>query len=895
MKQLPGWRRERSLGPNAERLDHDAEFRHHIEGRVEEYMAAGMSQQEAWERARARFGDIERIRRACAGEDNRRRRRINRKKRKEVMMSTLQDLKLAVRVLFKRPGFTAAVLATLVLSIGATTAIFSVVNGVLLQPLPHPDPEQLVLVYEVDQRSGFFDDRNNVTAANFKDWREQNRVFSRMGAFRNFLVTFRGDGDPERVMGGYVSSEFFSILGVDAALGRTFVTEEDARGSNNVAVLGHEFWVRQMGADSAVVGKSISVGSSSVTVVGVLPDGFEYLDTDFDLWFPIALTEADFQNRRSHTMRVVARMNTGVTVESAQRDMDRVVAGLRAEYPEFLTGWGVNVLSLTDEVVGEMRPALLVLLGAVGMVLIIAVVNVANLMLARTMSQHRELAIRTALGASRDRLVRQKLSESIVLALGGGGLGLLLAAGGTKLLLTLAPENLPQIDQVGVDGRVLAFALAVSLTTGVMCGIVPALHASRTDANAHLREGGRSATGSAGHRKLRSGFVVSQLALSLVLLISAGLMLSTFVRLMRVDPGFEPGGVLTMQLTIPRSAYPTLDDQAAFYDELLEEVYSLPGARAAGVTKFLPFSTEGEWTWSVYFEGQPAPQEGEKRDYGYHVVSPDYFHSMGITLKRGRHFTEFDNGGSPPVMIVNEAFVHRFFPDGGDALGKRMSILGRESNFMEIVGVVEDVNAYSLNVDPLPAYYGPHSQVPWNWFITEMALTVQTTSDPNVLVSSVRNSIRRVGSDVAVNDILPMQDRVIQSVARSRFAMILLGIFAGVALALAVVGIYGVISYSVGERAQEIGVRIALGAEPSKILRLVIGQGMTLALGGIVAGVVGAALLTRFQASLLFGVGSSDPLTYAGLSALLGLVALLATYLPARRASKLDPMAVLRE
>ena len=529
------------------------------------------------------------------------------------------------------------------------------------------------------------------------------------------------------------------------------------------------------------------------------------------------------------------------------------------------------------------------------MVLIIAAVNVANLMLARTTSEQRELAIRTALGASRDRLVRQKLSESVVLALGGGGIGLLLSAGGTKLLLTLAPENLPQIDQIGVDGRVLAFAMVVSLATGVICGIVPALHAARTDANAHLRDGGRSATSSAGHRKLRSGFVVSQLALSLVLLISAGLMLGTFVRLLRVDPGFDPGGVLSMHLTIPSSSYPTIDNQATFYRELLEEVHSLPGVSAAGVTKFLPFSTEGEWTWSVYFEGQPAPEEAEKRDYGYHVVSPDYFRSMGMTLKRGRHFTEFDDGGSPPVMIVNEAFVHRFFPDGGDALGKRMSILGREANFMEIVGVVEDVNSYSLDADPLPAYYGPYSQITWDWFITEMALTVRTAGDPTALVSSVRAAVRTAGSDVAINDILPMQDRVIQSVARSRFAMILLGIFAGVALALAVVGIYGVISYSVGERAQEIGVRMALGAEPSKILRLVIGQGMTLVLGGIIAGCAGAALLTRFQASLLFGIDSADPLTYAGLSALMALVALLATYLPARRASKVDPMAVLRE
>ena len=543
------------------------------------------------------------------------------------MISMLRDLKLAARVLAKRPGYTAAVLATLVLSIGATTAIFSVVNGVLLQPLPHPNPEELVLVYEVDQRSGFFEDHNFVTAANFKDWREQNRVFSQMSAFRNFLVTYRGDGDPQRVMGGFGSAEFFSILGVDAALGRTFVPEEDVRGSNNVAVLGHNFWVTHMAGDPEVIGKSITVGSSSVTVVGVLPDGFDYLDTDFDLWFPIALSESNFQNRFSHTMRVVARMKPNVTLEDAQGDMDRVVAGLSDVYPQFLTGWGINVVSMTDEVVGEIRPALLVLLGAVGLVLLIAAVNVANLMLARTTAEQHEMAIRTALGAGRDRLVQQKLTESVVLALGGGAFGLLLAAGATKLLLTFAPENLPQVDQIGLDGRVLAFALIVSLTTGVLFGVVPAMSAARTDANAFLREGGRGHSGSAGHRRLRAAFAVSQLSLSLVLLIGAGLMMSTFVRLMRVDPGFEPGGVLSMVLTIPTSDYPTRDDQAAFYDGVLRELETLPGVISAGVTRFLPFAEE-EWTWSVQIKGQPLQREGEKRDYGYHVASADYFRTM---------------------------------------------------------------------------------------------------------------------------------------------------------------------------------------------------------------------------------------------------------------------------
>ncbi|MCH7474082.1 MAG: ABC transporter permease [Gemmatimonadetes bacterium] len=889
MKPVPGWRRLRG-----ERDNVDEELRHHIEGRVEEYVAAGESHEEAWKHARARFGDIERTRAACAGEDTRRMQRIIRTTRKELMISMLQDLKLAARVLAKRPGYTAAVLATLVLSIGATTAIFSVVNGVLLQPLPHPNPEELVLVYEVDRRPGFFEDRNFVTVANFGDWGDQNRVFTQMAGFRNFLVTFRGESDPERVMAGFGSANFFSILGVEPALGRTFLPEEDVRGSDDVVVLAHNFWVTRMGADPEVVGRTITVGSSNVTVVGVLPNGFEFLDTDFEFWFPIALRESAFQNRRSHTMRVVARMNPGVTLEGAQRDMDRVVDGLRAEYPQFLKGWGVNVVSLTDEVVGEIRPALLVLLGAVGLVLLIAAVNVANLMLARTAADQRELAIRTALGAGRHRLVRQQLTESTLLAVVGGALGLLLATGATRLMLTFAPENLPHVDQIGVDARVLAFAIVVSLATGFLFGIVPALQASRTDASATLREGGRSATASVGHRRLRAGFVVSQLALSLVLLISAGLMMSTFARLMRVDPGFDAGGVMTMKITVPTATYPTVTEQSAFYDELLVELENLPGVTSVGATNLLPF-TDSESTWSVQIEGQPLQQDGEKRDYGYHAVSSGYFRTMGITLKRGRHFTDFDKAGAPPVMIANEALVHRFFPNGEDPIGQRMSILGREDIWMEIIGVVGDVNHRSLDTDALGAYYGPIAQVPWDWFVTSMNLTLRTAGDPVTLVPSVRSTLRDVGNAVAIHDVLPMEQRVVQSVARSRFAMILLVTFAGVALALALVGIYGVISYSVGQRAQEIGLRMALGAEPSTILRLVIGQGMALALGGIVAGVVIAATLTRFQASLLFGIDSADPLTYAGLSLLLGAVALLATYLPARRASKMDPMRALRE
>jgi len=892
MRDLPGWRRERRL--HDQRADLDAELQHHIDGRVEEYKAAGLSESEARERAQAAFGDVDDIRARCAAEDGRRKRRPKRERKTEPMTSTVQDLKLAARVLLKRPGYTAAILATLVLGIGATTAIFSVVNGVLLQPLPHPNPEELVLIYEVDGRGSFFEDRNPVTPANFKDWQEQNRVFRQMAAFQNYLVTYTGDGDPERVMGGWGTADFFSILGVSPLLGRSFLPADMITGAPDVILLSYDFWTTRLSSDSSVIGQTIRVGNSTPEVVGVLPQGFEFLDSDFAVYSPLRMTDSQLQNRRGHWMRVIARMNPGVTIDAAQKDMDRVFAGLLESYPEFLRGWAINVLSMTDEVVGDIRPALLVLLGAVGLVLLIAAVNVANLMLARATVEQREMAIRAALGAGRKRLIAQKLTESVVLAFAGGSLGFALSAIGTKALVALAPQSLPNVERIGVDARVLIFALAVSVLTGVLFGIVPALYASNTDASTQIREGGRSSTGTVGHRRLRASFVVIQLALSLVLLISAGLMLTTFIRLMRVDPGFESKGLLTMRLTIPASQYPTRAVQGTFYEQLLSEIQALPGVQSAGVSRFLPMG-EAEWTWSVYFEGDPPPAEGEKRDYGYHVVSPDYFRTMGITLKRGRHLNPSDNADAPPVMIVNEAFVHRFFPNGGEALGKRMSILGREQNYMEIVGVVEDVHQTSLDVEPLPAYYGSYAQIPWDWFITEMGLAVRTFGDPKSLVPSVRDVIRRVGREVAVNDIRPMQDRVVQSVARSRFAMVLLGLFAVVAMSLAVVGIYGVISYSVGQRSQEIGVRMAMGAEPRRIIGLVIKQGAVLTAVGIGAGLVGAVALTRFQSSLLYGVTSADPLTYAGLALLLGLVALLATYLPARRASRVDPMRVLRE
>jgi putative ABC transport system permease protein len=875
--------------------DIEMELRLHIEGRVEEYVAQGMSEQEAHRLAAKQFGEFDQIAGEC-----RRAKGVSRTsfswKGAKVMQSIWQDIRYAVRALLKRPGFTAAVLLTLVLAIGATTAVFSVVNGVLLHPLPHPDPEQLVLVHEVDARSGFLEDRNWVTAANFADWRELNRTFEGMAGFQEWDATFRGDGDPERVSHASVSSNFFQILGVTPALGRTFLPEEEEPANSGVALLSYRFWQSQFGGDSSIVGQGIGIGSGTAVVVGVLPVGFDFLDRDQALYTPLALDPEMFQiqNRRSHILRVVARMKPGLTRRAAQQDMDRVVDGLRETYPEFLTGWGVNVEPLTDAVVGNIRPALLVLLGAVAFVLLIATVNVANLLLARSAAEQREVAIRTALGARRIRVVRQKLTESVVLATTGGVLGVLVAGAVTQLLLATAPRGLPQVEQIGVDGRVLAFALAVSVVTGLLFGIVPAIHSSRPDVSSYLKEGSRGTTRGRGHQQLRSGFVVAQLGFSLMLLVSAGLMMTTFGRLMHVDPGFEPSGTLTLQVTPMGRNYPTVADRAALFDRLLTEIEALPPVRAAGTTAFLPLR-DNEATWSAFIQGQPMSRQGVKRDYGYHPVSSDYFRTMGIALKQGRAFTTFDRGDAPPVMIVNESFVQRFFPNGENPIGQRMSINGREDVWMEIVGIVEDVHQYSLDVDPLPAFYGPYAQVPWTWFLGIMNVVVRTDGDPTAIVSSVRRVIRNIDPTIVVSGVQTMRENVSRSVARSRFAMILLGVFAGVALALAVVGIYGVIAHSVGQRAHEIGVRIALGAEPNRIVGQFLLGGAKLLGVGVAAGLVGAIAFTRFQASLLYGVEAVDPLTYAAVTAVLCAVALGATYLPARRAARVDPVVVLRD
>jgi putative ABC transport system permease protein len=885
-----GWRwwRQRRSGPDPEI---DEEIRLHLEGRISEYVAAGMTPQRAEGRARERFGDPKDIAARCRAVRPQAKAAPH---KREIMQTILQDLRYAARTLRRSPGYATAVILTLTLTIGATTTVFSVVNGVLLHPLPHPDPEQLVLVYEVDQRPGYYEDHNPVAAANFRDWREQNRVFDAMAGFQTYLATFRGQEDPARVQTGLVSAHFFRILGVNAVLGRTFLPDEDIQGNDNVALLGYDFWVTRFGADSGIVGRSITVDNRSLNVVGVLPDGFRFLDREFGIWSPLALSEEMYQNRRSHIMRVVARMNPAVTLNDAQHDMERVVSGLRDANPEFLTGWNVHVVSLTDQVVGPIRPALMVLMGAVGFVLLIAAVNVANLMLTRTLGEVRETAVRAALGAGRGRVAQQKLVESSLVALTGGGLGAVAAWVGTRSLLAAAPDNIPQLHNVGVDARVLGFTLLISIVVGLLFGLAPSLQASRVDLSTALREGGRGSTDGRAHQRLRSGFAVTQIAFSAILLVGAGLMVVTFGRLMRVDPGFESTGVATMAIAIPESGYPDAASQSAFWSGLLARVRALPGVDRAGVTRFMPLD-DTEWTWSVQVAGKPEPSEGEKRDYGWHAVSDDYFAAMGITVGRGRAFTAADRPGSPRVVIINQAMVRRFFDDGESPVGQRMHLRSRPEEVMEIVGVVEDVRHYSLEEEPLPAYFIPYGHIPFTWFISEMNLTVRTAGDPDAVVPALRNAIREAEQQAVVTDVISMPDRVARSVSRTRFATVILGAFAVVALALCAIGIYGVLSYAVKQRAQEIGVRIALGAEPTRIVSHFLRSGLRIVASGLVIGLAGAAVAARLQSSLLFGVSAYDPLTYVAVSVTLTLVALVAVLVPACRASRLDPTRALRK
>jgi putative ABC transport system permease protein len=802
-----------------------------------------------------------------------------------------QDLRYGVRALWKSPGFAFVAVVALALGVGANTAIFSVVKAVLLKPLPYPESGRLVWLREVNPTNNVPDEP--ASAPDFNDWRTDARSFDGVAAYADTALTLTGEGEPERIPAAATSANFFRVLGVAPALGRDFVAEEEAAGKNRVVVISHGLWQRRFGANQNVLGQTLTFGGNPYTVVGVAPPDFRNPVPGAkaaEIWLPIAFN-FDESRRRSDFLSVFARLKGGATVEQARAEMSGIGARLAQAYPATNTGWGVSVVTLHERVVGDVRPSLLVLMGVVGFLLLIACANVANLLLARATARRQEIAVRSALGAGRWRLVRQFLTESVLLALAGGGLGLLLAAWGIELLVSFSPGNIPRLNEVGLDKGVLLFTFGVSLATGCLFGLLPALQASKTDLSVSLKEGGsRGSTAGRPASRLRNALVVSEIAIAVVLLAGAGLMIRSFAAIREVDPGFRPGHVLTSDYSLPAARYKEDAQIVSFFEQLTAHAAALPGVERVGLVSDIPLSGGGDIA-EFAVEGRPAPPPELVQDAEYRVVSPDYFDVMGIPVVRGQAFTEHDRANVPAVTVINETMARRYF-SGEDPIGKRINLgdPAKGSPWRTVVGVVRDIRHESLDKEPYPQMYAPEAQFPRRL----MTMVARTSGDPLSLVPALRRDLTSLDKDLPLYNLRTMEQVLADSIARRRFQMLLIAAFAGLGLLLAAVGIYGVISYSVAQRRHEIGVRMALGARAPDILRLVVGQGLGLALAGVGAGLAAAFALTRVMSSLLYGVSAADPLTFAGVAlALLG-VALAACLVPARRATKVDPMIALR-
>ncbi|HYY57647.1 MAG TPA: ABC transporter permease [Pyrinomonadaceae bacterium] len=812
-----------------------------------------------------------------------------------------QDLRFGARMLLKNPGFTAVAVLTLALGIGANSAIFSVVNAALLRPLPYADSDSLVMVWGNFNRLNMT--RLGVSAPEFADYKSQNEVFSDVAAYQTLTFNLTENNEPERIGGARVSSGLFRLLGARPLVGRTLLEEEDEAGRGRVAVLSRRLWQRRFNSDPALVGKGITLDGESYTVVGIMPQGFQFplsepYDTErADVWVPAAFTTEELDDRGRYSFRMIARLKPGATIGQARSEMSTIGQRLEREYPRTYRGpkgedggWQVTVTTLQEEVVGNARLFLLMLLGVVGFVLLITCANIANLWLARASTRHREVAIRTALGAGRSRLIRQFLTESVMLSVLGGGLGLLLAMWCVDLLIAAGPRGIPRLGEAGLDARVLGFTLGVSVLTGLLFGLVPALQSSRMELSESMKESSKSTTASYGWQRLRGFLVVSEVALALVLLIGAGLLIKSFWRLLDVDSGFNAENVLTMQMSLPPSRYTGSTEKANFYGQLLERVKALPGIESASLTTALPMSgTTFGGPFSI--EGRPLDMTGKPPHAYVRTIAPDYFKVMGIALTKGREFGKEDTDKSVPVVIINEAFARGFFT-GGEAVGQRVKIgaPGSPRPWMLIAGIVKDVKSDGLDAAVTPEMYVPFSQ---NTGAT-MTLVARTRSNPANMAAAVRAEVQAIDKDQPVYNIRTMAELLKESIAQRRLNMLMLGAFALIALLLAASGIFGLIAYTVAQRTHEIGIRMALGAQKSDILKLIFGQGMSLTMMGLGLGLAAAFALTRLMSGLLFGVSSTDPLTFLSLALFLAAVALIACYIPARRAMKVDPMIALR-
>ena len=878
------WRRARHYA-RREQFDRELaeEMRFHLEMKAEEYVAAGMSPEEARRAARRQFGNETRLRES------------SRETWGFASMETLlQDVRFGARVLAKHRGFTAVAVVTLALGIGANTAIFSVVNELLLRPLPFRDAGRLVMLWEVSPAGRR---QNSTSRANFRAWREQGASFEGMAAFSDQRLNLSGAGDPEEVSVQLATPELFRVLDVKPALGRALAEEDAGPDAPDVAVLSHGLWQRRFGGDPAVVGRSITLNGTPRTVVGVLPAGFQWhikqrssTGRPAEIWVPLAMPTEGVA-ARGRFLSVVARMKPGVTVEQAAAEMKTIAARLEQDAPQFNKGFGAEVLPLREQFVGNVRPALLILLGAVGFVLLIACANVANLMLSRAAAREKEIALRTALGASRMRVVRQLLTESLLLALMGSALGLLVAWWGISALVAISPRDVVNLQGVGLNLTVLGWTLAVSLLTGVIFGIAPALEATRLNLNDTLKEGGKGAGGPGARAgRLRSAFVVAEVALALVLLASAGLLVKSFFRLQKIDTGFETENVLTMVVSLPEGKYGEERQMVAFFRQVTERLRALPGVRAAGMVNYLPLYGGPGSSTGFTVEGRPAPPPGEEPGTSVRVADAAYFEAMGIPLVRGRHFNEREGAEARRVALVSESMARQHFP-GEDPVGKRISVdMFEQPTPTEIVGVVGDVRYDSLTDEAVPTVYFPHPDLAYPF----MTLVIRTAGDPSEVAAAARREVRAVDPEQAVADVRTMNQVMADTVGRARFNTLLFGLFAGLATLLAAVGIFGVMNYSVALRTREIGLRMALGAQPRRVLMLILRQGMFLTLVGVGLGLVGALTLTRVMSSLLFGVEATDPATFAAIVVLLTLVSLLACYVPARRATRVDPLNALR-
>jgi putative ABC transport system permease protein len=803
----------------------------------------------------------------------------------------LKDVRYGIRSLLKRPGLTAVALITLGLGIGVNTAIFSAVDSVLLRPLPLKDPSRLVAVWEHTPSLGIA--QNQMAPANFFDLRSHNEVFEGAGAFSELSVNLTGEGEPERLEGQLVTANVLSLLGVQPELGRTFSADEDQIGREHVVVLSHALWQRRFNRDPGIVNRNITLNSESFTVVGVMPAGFFFPVREAELWIPWAMEPEQASGRGDHYLRVIARLKPGVAIERANAETESLAARLATDYPRTNEGLGILVRSFHQDYVGDLRLPILILFGAVAVVLLIVCANVANLLLAQATTRRREIAIRMALGAKRWTIARQFLIESLLLAAGGGVLGTLGAIWGVEALSKLMPESLSKLQAIGVDARVLLFTLAAIVITAIAFGVAPALHAARANPGESLTETSRDLAGGVSGRHVRRLLVVSEVALAVVLLVGAGLLIRSFQRLRQVDLGFKTDNLLTMRMVLPMPKYLKPETRDAFYSELLRRVDETPGVESAGMISFLPLSTSGmKFSFSV--EGRAMPGDTNLPFALYRAVSPDYFRATGIPLQRGRFFDAHDAPGSLPVVIVNRKLAEQFWP-GEEATGKRLKVgpVDSPNAWATVAGVVGDVRQNGFYGEQQYELYAPSAQERRSWMALR-DLVVRTSGDAASIAGAVRQAVWAVDKDQPVSNVRTMNEVFAAAISRERFQMLLLALFATLALVLACVGLYGVISYGVAQRTHEIGVRMALGAQPGDVLRLVIRQGMVLTIAGLAIGTAGAFAATRVMTELLYGVTATDAITFVSVGALLVLVALLACYVPARRATKVDPLIALR-